>query len=125
MSTLGVPIAGWCGVFLADLALRRTAYADADLYRPEGRYGSVNPVAVVLVVVATAAGWGLVTNGSASWLSWQGYLLSALGLGGKQGAWAYANLGVAAAFAIGFVGYLALSRQRVRDQELAHAGSPN
>jgi nucleobase:cation symporter-1, NCS1 family len=115
--TLGVPIACWCGVFLADLALRRSAYADADLYRPEGRYGRVNPAAVGLIVIGTAVGWGLVTNTYASWLSWQGYLLSAVGLGGKSGAWAYANLGVAAAFAIGFVGYLALGRRRVRDQE--------
>jgi purine-cytosine permease-like protein len=117
--TLGVPIAGWCGVFLADLALRRTEYADADLYRPAGRYGSVNPVAVGLVVAGTAVGWGLVTNGFAEWLSWQGYLLSAVGLGGKQGAWAFANLGVAASFAIGFAGHLALSRRRVRRQEAA------
>jgi purine-cytosine permease-like protein len=115
--TLGVPIAGWCGVFLADLALRKTAYADADLYRPEGRYGSVSAVAVGLVAVGTAVGWGLVTNGFAEWLSWQGYLLSAAGLGGKDGAWAFANLGVAASFAIGFAGYLALGRGRVRSQE--------
>jgi NCS1 family nucleobase:cation symporter-1 len=60
---------------------------------------------------------GLVTNTAASWLSWQGYLLSVLGLGGRTGAWAYANLGVAAGFAIGFAGYLALGRQRVRRQE--------
>jgi len=39
-------------------------------------------------------GWGLVTNGSASWLTWQGYLLDPFGLGGKQGAWAFATLGV-------------------------------
>jgi purine-cytosine permease-like protein len=115
--TLGVPIAGWCGVFLADLALRKSAYAEADLYRPDGRYGRVNPVAVGLVVAGTAAGWGLVTNGFASWLSWQGYLLSVVGLGGKTGAWAYANLGVAASFAIGFLGYLVLGRHRVRNQE--------
>ncbi|MGC9668656.1 purine-cytosine permease family protein [Planosporangium sp. 12N6] len=117
--TLGVPIAGWCGVFLADLALRRGAYADADLYRPGGRYGAVNPLAVSLVVAATVVGWGLVTNTFASWLSWQGYLLSALGLGGRSGAWAYANLGVAASFAVGFVGYLAFGRRRVRAQESA------
>jgi nucleobase:cation symporter-1, NCS1 family len=115
--TLGVPIAAWCGVFLADLAMRRTPYAEVDLYQPEGRYGRVNPVAVGLVVAATAVGWGLVTNALASWLSWQGYLLSVVGLGGKSGAWAYANLGVAASFVIGFVGYLALGRQRVRNQE--------
>src|SRR5829696_740195 len=32
--TLGVPIAAWCGVLLADIALRTRDYADADLYRP-------------------------------------------------------------------------------------------
>jgi purine-cytosine permease-like protein len=115
--TLGVPIAGWCGVFLADLALRRQAYTEADLYRPEGRYGSIGAAAVGLVVAGTAVGWGLVTNSLASWLSWQGYLLSAAGFGGRTGDWAFANLGVAVSFAIGFLGYLLLGRRRVRDQE--------
>jgi nucleobase:cation symporter-1, NCS1 family len=117
--TLGVPIAAWCGVFLADLALRHAPYADADLYRPEGRYGAVNPAAIGLVLLGTVIGWGLVTNGLASWLSWQGYLLSPFGLGGKTGAWAFANLGVLAALVIGFGGYLLLGRARVRQQELA------
>ena len=117
--TLGVPIAGWSGVFLADLALRRQAYAEADLYRPGGRYGAVNPVAAGLLVLGTAVGWGLVTNSAAGWLGWQGYLLSVLGLGGRDGAWAFANLGVAASFVIGFLGYLALGRGRVRAQEQA------
>ena len=115
--TLGVPIAGWCGVFLADLALRKSAYAELDLYRPEGRYGAANPVAVGLMVLGTVVGWGLVTNSFASWLSWQGYLLAPLGLGGREGAWAYANLGVAVSFVIGFAGYLLLARRRVAEQE--------
>jgi nucleobase:cation symporter-1, NCS1 family len=117
--TLGVPIAAWCGVFLADLALRRAPYHDADLYRPDGRYGTVSPVAVGLVLAGTLAGWGLVTNTYASWLSWQGYFLAPVGLGGKTGAWQYANLGVLAALAIGFLGYLLLGAGRVRRQERA------
>ncbi|HKD96312.1 MAG TPA: cytosine permease [Micromonosporaceae bacterium] len=115
--TLGVPMAGWCGIFLADLALRRSSYDDADLYRPAGRYRAVNPLAVGLLVVGTAVGWGLVTNSFASWLSWQGFLLDPFGLGGKSGSWAFANLGVAASFAIGFVGYLLAGNGRVRRQE--------
>ena len=39
--TLGVPIAAWCGIFLADMSLRRRDYADADLFNPRGRYGDV------------------------------------------------------------------------------------
>jgi nucleobase:cation symporter-1, NCS1 family len=106
--TLGVPIAAWAGVMIADVALRRGPYVDADLYRPDGRYGSVHPVPVALVVLGSVIGWGLVTNASADWLGWQGYLLSPFGLGGKGGTWAFANLGVLASLAIGFVGWLAL-----------------
>lgn len=115
--TLGVPIAAWCGVFLADLALRRRPYVEDDLFRPTGRYGDVRAVPVLTVVVASVLGWGLVTNSAASWLTWQGYLLSPLGLGGKTGAWAYANLGVLVALALGFLVTLAASAGAVRAQE--------
>jgi NCS1 family nucleobase:cation symporter-1 len=115
--TLGVPISAWAGVILADVALRRRNYVDADLYDARGRYGGVQPVPIVLVLVGTIIGWGLVTNAYAGWLSWQGYLLGPLGLGGREGGWAYANLGVLCAIAIGFVGHLVLGRRRVQSQE--------
>ena len=115
--TLGVPIAAWCGIMLADIALRRRDYAEPDLFTPRGRYGDIRWLPVLTVVVATGIGWGLVTNGLASWLTWQGYLLGPLGLGGKGGAWAYANLGVLAALAVGFLGTTAFGRGRVRAQE--------
>jgi purine-cytosine permease-like protein len=123
LTTLGVPIAAWCGIMLADLALRRRDYDEGDLYRPTGRYGDVPPVPLLVTVAATALGWGLVTNSAAGWLDWQGYLLDPFGLGGKSGSWAYANLGVLAALVLGFLGTLALSRTRVRAQE-AQAPSP-
>jgi NCS1 family nucleobase:cation symporter-1 len=117
--TLGVPVAAWCGIFLADTALRRRDYAEEDLYRPSGRYGDVRWVPVLLLVVCTALGWGLVTNSAAGWLSWQGYLLGPFGLGGTDGAWAYANLGVLVSLVVGFVVTLALGRPAVRAQENA------
>lgn len=123
LTTLGVPIAAWCGIMLADLALRRRDYDESDLFRPNGRYGDVALTPLLLTLAATAIGWGLVTNTAASWLTWQGYLLDPLGLGGKSGSWAYANLGVLAALALGFLGTLALGRARVRRQE-AEAASP-
>ncbi|GAA3438919.1 purine-cytosine permease family protein [Kutzneria kofuensis] len=116
--TLGTPIAAWCGVMLADIASRRNGYAEPDLYDPNGRYGSVRWLAVGIIVVSTVVGWGLVTNTYAEWLSWQGYLLGPLGLGGRDGAWAAANLGVLAALVIAFVATWALQRSRVRAQEL-------
>src|SRR5581483_3735549 len=100
--TLGVPIAAWCGVMLADIALRRHDYAERELFSPAGRYGDIRWLPVLVVVVSTAIGWGLVTSTSASWLTWQGYLLGPLGLGGKGGPWAFANLGVLLALAAGF-----------------------
>ncbi|MDQ1512495.1 MAG: nucleobase:cation symporter, family, partial [Microbacteriaceae bacterium] len=38
-------------------------------------------------------------------------------LGGRGGAWAYANLGVIVALLVGFLGTLLLSRGSVRRQE--------
>ncbi|HEV7961575.1 MAG TPA: hypothetical protein VGP57_03455, partial [Actinoplanes sp.] len=115
--TLGVPVAAWCGVFLADLALRRRDYSAADLFTSQGRYGDIRWLSVILIVVPSVIGWGLVTNTMASWLAWQGYLLGPLGLGGASGQWAYANLGVVVALVIGFLGYLLLGRGAVRAQE--------
>jgi nucleobase:cation symporter-1, NCS1 family len=119
LTTLGVPIAAWCGIMLADIALRRRDYAEPDLYDPRGRYGDVRPFPIAVIVVGTALGWGLVTNTSAAWLKWQGYLLAPFGLGGKDGAWAFANLGVLIALALGFVATLAFERSAVRAQEAA------
>jgi len=115
--TLGVPVAAWAGVMMVDIALRRKDYADAELYDRTGRYGSVRWTSVILVLVGTAVGWGLVVNTYAPWLSWQGYLMSAFGLGGKEGAWMYANLGVLAALVIGALGTLLFSRAEIRAQE--------
>jgi purine-cytosine permease-like protein len=103
--TLGVPIAVWAGIFLADVLLRRADYDVADLFRPGGRYRSVDPVSLVLIVVGTAIGWGLVVNTYAEWLGWQGYLMQLVG--GKDGSWGAANLGVLVALVLGFVGGLA------------------
>lgn len=122
--TLGVPITAWCGVFLADLLLRRQPYAEADLYTTRGRYGAVNPIALGSMVVACVVGFGLVVNTYSDAFHWQGYLLEPFGLGPKwDGNWTYANLGILAAFVIGFVGQYVGSRTRVRTQELAAAMS--
>src|SRR5689334_3485066 len=115
--TLGVPVAAWCGVMLADILRRRRPYAEADLYRPTGRYGDVRVLPVAVVVGCTIVGWGLVTNASASWLDWQGYLLGPLGLGGKGGSWAFANLGVLFALVVSFVVTWAPTGRAVRRQE--------
>ncbi len=117
LTTVGVLIAAWCGVFLGDLALRRGDYVERDLSRPGGRYGDLRVVPIATTVLASFLGWGLVTNSAAPWLTWQGYLLSAFGLGGKTGAWAYANLGVLVALAVSFLVTLLFTRADVAREE--------
>jgi len=122
---LGVPMSAWCGVFLADLLLRKRDYDEGMLLDPSSpAYRAVNPVAVVVMLVATLVGWGLVidTTGAGKGLSWLGFLLGPLGLGGRDGPWAYANLGVPVALLIGFGGYLATSANAVRRQEASVVG---
>jgi purine-cytosine permease-like protein len=115
--TVGVLIAAWCGVFLGDLALRHKNYADGELFSTTGRYGDFRVTAFLTTVVASVIGWGLVTNTFASWLTWQGYLLGPLGLGGKSGSWAYANLGVFAALLLSFLVTVLFTKPVVRRQE--------
>lgn len=114
--TLAVPITSWCGIFLADLALRKRDYDEASLFDASGRYGAYNPVPIALMIISMVVGWGLVTS-TFSGFGWQGYLLGPIGLGGKSGLWAGANLGVAFAFVFSFIGYAVLCAGRVRAQE--------
>jgi NCS1 family nucleobase:cation symporter-1 len=128
---LGVPMAAWCGVFLADLLMRRRDYDEASLFSAKGVYGGFRLSSVLFMVLGTWVGWGLVidTTGVGKHLGWLGYFLDGItvdigsfhhtwfDLGGKQGDWAFANLGVPIALAIGFVGYLVFGFVGVRRQE--------
>jgi purine-cytosine permease-like protein len=114
--TLGVPIAVWSAIFVTDVLLRKS-YHESDLYKVNGRYGSWNMGSISVMAVGTIVGWGFVTNSFASWLSWQGYFLNIIG--GKEGAWAYANLGVFIALLIGFIGYYLVARKSIKKQENA------
>ena len=123
--TLGVPVAAWAGIMIADIALRKNPYDDDALFDPRGRYGAVDWTSVATMVVASVLGWGLVVNANpadAPWLDWQGFLLDPLGLGervsgGWEGGWPYANLGVPLAFALGLLVTYVARRGTVRRQE--------
>jgi hypothetical protein len=107
----------WSAIFVADVIMRKKAYIEKDLYDAMGMYGSINKGSIALMVIGTVVGWGFVTNTFASWLSWQGYFLGFIG--GKEGAWAFANVGVIFALLIGFVGHILLSFRKIRAQENA------
>ena len=113
--TLGVPISAWAGVMLADLLLRRGDYQEAALADPAGAYGAWRWPTLAVFGLGTVLGWGLVTNTYAGWLSWQGYLMGLLG--GKDGEWAGAAIGVLVALVVGFAGYLLTQRGAVARSE--------
>jgi nucleobase:cation symporter-1, NCS1 family len=113
--TLGVPIAAWCGVFVADVILRKKDLADAELYDPKGRYGSIRWSSIALLVVGTVLGWGLVTNATPGF-TWLGYLFGPEGTAFRDN-WGGSNLGVLVALLLGFFGYLIFGRAAVKAQE--------
>ncbi len=113
--TLGVPIAVWSAIFVADVTLRKRDYVEEELFTPSGRYGSWNIRSIALMIIGSIIGWGFVTNTFASWLSWQGYFLGVIG--GKTGPWAFANVGVILALLVGFFGHILLSRKEIKRQE--------
>ena len=113
--TLGVPVAVWSAIFVADVVMRKRAYSEVDLFDQAGSYGAWNGKSLAVMIVGTIIGWGFVTNTFASWLSWQGYFLNLMG--GKEGPWAFANVGVIFALAIGFFGHILLSRKTIAQQE--------
>ena len=128
--TLGVPLASWAGIMIADIALRQRDYDEEALFDPRGRYGAWDWTSIGTMIVASILGWGLVVNSfaaDASWNNWQGFLLEPLGLGTWnatdgywEGNWAYANLGVLLALVLSFVvTYLARRTKVARQEERA------
>jgi purine-cytosine permease-like protein len=113
--TLGVPIATWSAIFVTDVLLRKRAYDEVDLYSLSGRYGLWNFKSLTLMALGSIIGWGFVTNTFASWLSWQGYFLWIIG--GKDGGWAFANIGVLLALAVGAIGHYIFAKRSIARQE--------
>ena len=116
--TLGVPVAAWCGIMLADVALRRARLRRARAVR-------LRPAATATSAgcrsrsspAGTALGWGLVTNGVASWLDLAG-LPARPARPRRQGRpVGYAGLGVLVALLVGLLGTLVGTSRRVRAQE--------
>lgn len=116
--TLGVPMASWAGILIADILTRRTVYDDAALFDSAGRYGRFDWVSIITMIGASVLGWGLVANQfaeEAQWNNWQGYLLGLVG--GRDSAWAAANLGVLVSLFISFIITFVVRRSRIQRQE--------
>lgn len=125
---VGVPLAAWAAIFVADLWLlrgRERGYVEADLYRVRGLYGAVNPAGATAMVLGTALGWGLVTSASPLF-GWVGYLLRFVG--GRTGAVGASSMGMVAGFLLAGALYAALTSLRRRPPHTAmrrHMGPGN
>jgi nucleobase:cation symporter-1, NCS1 family len=119
---VGVPLAAWAAIFLADLfLLRGGGYLEQDLYCARGRYGAVNAAGVASLVLATAVGWGLVTSTSPAF-GWVGYLLRFAG--GPKGAVGASSIGLFIGFALAGTCYAVmtgagLGRRKLRSETAA------
>jgi purine-cytosine permease-like protein len=113
--TLGVPVAAWSAIFVADVLLRKSSYDEDSLYNSAGIYGSVNWVSLCILGISTFVGFGYVQSTTPSWLKWQGYFLNTLG--GKNSIWGNSNVGVIFALLLAFLLYtlyFLLRRKRIK-----------
>jgi len=116
--TLGVPLASWAGILIADIVRRKKSYDDDALFDAKGIYGAWDWGSIGTMVIASIIGWGFVLNGfaeDAPWNNWQGYFLGLVG--GAEGDWAYANLGVFIALVLSFVVTYFARAAKIRRQE--------
>lgn len=116
--TLGVPMASWAGILIADILRRRADYDESALFDSRGRYGAFDWTSIITMIVATAIGWGLVMNQipDTGWNDWQGYLLD---LFGWREDWGYANLGVLFSLVGSFLVTFFARAGKIRRQESA------
>jgi purine-cytosine permease-like protein len=101
LTTAAVPIAAWAGIFGAETMIRSRRVHSPSLLRRGGVYPAVRWTNTVMLVLITAAAWG-VTTASTVGLAWQGYLLAPLGLS-ADAPLAASDLGVLAALVIGLL----------------------
>ena len=86
--TLGVPIAVWSGVFVADV-LTRKSYNESALFDSKAEYGSWNWVSIGILGIGSTVGWTFTSD-------------------------TYANIGIIFALLIGFIGHYILQIKKPR-----------
>jgi nucleobase:cation symporter-1, NCS1 family len=108
--TLAVPVAGWAGIFCADILIRRIAYHEVSLSRSYGFYKPFNWVNLGGWLVACVIGFGLSSNPQVEF-AWQGYLSA------NPSFWQLTHFGILVTFAIGLLLPVVLGIPRIKKQE--------
>jgi len=118
-TTLAVPTAAWAGIFGAEMMIRNRRFESDSLVRRGGIYADVRWVNLVALVLISAIGYGL-TTATVTWLSWQGYAFTLLGMP-LDSPLAASDLGVLVALAFGILTPLVAGVPAIRRQEAARA----
>lgn len=116
-TALSVPVAAWAGIFSGELMLRVRRFHAPSLLRSGGAYPDWRWTNLVMLVVASVIGLGLVSS-PLPWLAWEGYLFRLAGIDPHVGIGA-SNIGVAVALALGIATPIVSGLPAVRRQERA------
>jgi purine-cytosine permease-like protein len=114
-TTLAVPTAAWVGIFAADTMMRKSHYDSDSLLTPGGVYPAVRWVNLLAFFIITAIGFAL-TTATVTWLSWQGYGFTLLGVPANSEL-AGTDLGVLVALLLGILISIIAGARSVRRQE--------
>ncbi|MFM6971352.1 MAG: purine-cytosine permease family protein [Rhodoluna sp.] len=110
---IGIPVAAWSGIFVADILIRRIAYHEISLSRSYGFYKTFNVANLIGWLVASAAGLGLIKSELPEF-TWTGYLIQYVG---REEFWVNTSVALVASFALALLFPVALGIPRIKRQE--------
>jgi purine-cytosine permease-like protein len=114
-TTLAVPTAAWAGIFAAETMIRNRRFDSQSLLIRGGVYADVRWLNLIALLVISAIGFGL-TTATVTWLGWQGYGFTLLGMP-LDSDLATSDLGVLVALVLGLLVPLVAGVPAIRRQE--------
>ena len=116
-TTLAVPTAAWAGIFATETMIRNRRFESPSLTTRGGIYPDVRWMNLIGLLVISAIGFAL-TSATVSWLSWQGFGFTLLGVP-LDSDLAGTDLGVLVALVLGLLTPIATGIPAIRRQEAA------
>jgi purine-cytosine permease-like protein len=116
-TTVAIPVAAWAGMFAAEIMIRNRRFDSVSLLKRGGVYADVRWSNLIALVAITAVGLGF-ASATIPWLSWEGYLFSAIGVPATSNL-AASDIGVFIALLLGLIFPIVAGIPAIRRQERA------